>query len=72
MILGMAIIFVTAALLVLRKAKGRKISGGGIIIIGPFPIIFGSDARMVKTMVILAISLGVMFFALIFLQANVK
>ncbi len=29
-----------------EEAEGPKVSGGGVVIIGPIPIIFGSDRRM--------------------------
>ncbi|MEM2899984.1 MAG: DUF131 domain-containing protein [Thermoplasmata archaeon] len=49
--------------------------GGGLILIGPIPIVFGSDAKVTKTMLILAIVLtiisaflflGLILFGLLF------
>ncbi|RLI28390.1 MAG: hypothetical protein DRO46_04105, partial [Candidatus Hecatellales archaeon] len=41
---GFAVIFAGMLLTVIRG--GGK--GGGVILIGPFPIVFGSDAKTVK------------------------
>ena len=70
MILGVAISFIAAILLVFRGAKGRA-RGGGIIMIGPFPIIFGSDAKTVKVLIIIAMFFVVLYFSLFFLPAMI-
>ena len=36
---------------------GGKAKGGGVILIGPFPIVFGSDAKTARTLIYLAIAL---------------
>ncbi|WP_342305884.1 DUF131 domain-containing protein [Methanolobus sp. ZRKC5] len=38
------------------------VRGGGIIMLGPIPIIFGSDSKNTSTMVVLAIVLMVLYF----------
>ena len=43
-----------------------KVKGGGVIMIGPIPIIFGSDKESAKTAAILAIIL--MLLSLLFLK----
>jgi uncharacterized protein (TIGR00304 family) len=42
-----------------NEEGGRKteVKGGGVILIGPIPIIFGSDARWASVAVVLAIVL---------------
>ena len=70
MILGVAISFIAAILLVFRGAKGRA-RGGGIIMIGPFPIIFGSDAKTVKVLIVIAIFLMAVYLFLFFLPAMI-
>ena len=62
MILGTLLVFAVGVLLVLRQGKG--VMGGGIIMIGPFPIIFASDAKTVKTLIIIAIALMAMFLVM--------
>jgi uncharacterized protein (TIGR00304 family) len=55
---GFLFVFIATILLVLRsfKIKG-KVKGGGAIIIGPFPIVFGTDKESVKILLILSIVL---------------
>ncbi|HDS45989.1 MAG TPA: DUF131 domain-containing protein [Methanomicrobia archaeon] len=43
------------------------VRGGGVIMIGPIPLIFGSDAGAVKVAVILAIVVMLLAFALFYL-----
>lgn len=38
-----------------RDSKG-KISGGGLIMIGPIPIMFGTDKKLVVMMAIVAVA----------------
>jgi uncharacterized protein (TIGR00304 family) len=45
---------------------GPRVRGGGVIMIGPIPIIFGSDKDSAKTLVILAIIL--MLISLLFFR----
>ncbi|GBE55531.1 MAG TPA: DUF131 domain-containing protein [Euryarchaeota archaeon] len=40
--------------------------GGGIVLIGPFPIIFGSDTQSVKSLIILATILIVVVYFLFY------
>ena len=46
-ILGALVIVVATLLFLLRR-------GGGIIMIGPVPIVFGSDAQTVKALIVFA------------------
>jgi uncharacterized protein (TIGR00304 family) len=58
---GMLVILVAILLLFLSNVKGEgKAKGGGVIIIGPFPIIFGTDKESVKTILLLSIALTVL------------
>ena len=67
-VLGMALIFagiliviVAVLLLFLSSAEKRaKIRGGGAIIIGPIPIIFGTDKESLKTILLLSLALTVL------------
>jgi len=47
----------------LRGAAGR-VNIGGIIFVGPFPIIFGSDRRFLRMMLIASLILAVIFLIL--------
>ena len=43
-----------------QEGGERKVRGGGVIIIGPVPIIFGTDRQSVKVLLVLAIVLVVL------------
>ncbi len=70
--LGVALIFVgilmvlaAIVLLFLSSVKKEgKTRGGGAIIIGPFPIIFGTDKESVKTILLLSLVLTILFIIL--------
>jgi len=48
----MAISFISEA-----RKNGAEIKGGGVVMIGPFPIIFGSDMKWASVAIALAIML---------------
>ncbi len=55
---GFFVTFVATVLLFLTAFKEKgKVKGGGAIIIGPFPIIFGTDKESVKILLLLSIVL---------------
>ncbi|MFB0501472.1 MAG: DUF131 domain-containing protein [Candidatus Bathyarchaeia archaeon] len=58
---GFLIAFVAVVLLFFMTVGGKgKIRGGGAVIIGPFPIVFGTDKESVRTLLLLAIVLIVL------------
>lgn len=64
--LGMALIFVgvlimviAVVLLSISGARKGKVRGGGAVIIGPVPIVFGTDEKMLKTVLLLSLGLTV-------------
>lgn len=63
-IFGFILAFVAAITLSFRGGSRRNgVRGGGAIIIGPFPIIFGSDKQSVKILFLLSIILiGLLIF----------
>ena len=70
--LGFMVVFL-AALLVLRKGapfRGRT-RGGALIMIGPIPIVFGTDKETVKILLILSMILVVIVLVVMLLpQVN--
>lgn len=52
-----------------RQRTGPAVRGGGVVLIGPLPIIFGSDTKLTIVLVILAIIMMVvmMFFLFYFI-----
>jgi uncharacterized protein (TIGR00304 family) len=57
---GILIIIIAVVLLFVSGAKKGKVKGGGAIIIGPVPIIFGTDKKSLKTVLLLSLALTVM------------
>jgi uncharacterized protein (TIGR00304 family) len=57
---GVLIIIIAVVLLSVSGAKRGKVKGGGAIIIGPIPIIFGTDKKSLKTVLLLSVALTVM------------
>jgi len=56
--------FVAVILLAIRsRGTGGQTRGGGVLLIGPIPIVFGSDRESVRTLMILAIVLIVIVLA---------
>ena len=61
-LIGFAVAFVAMIWLVLSGARGgkAKVKGGGAVIVGPIPIVFGTDKESVKILLILSIVLVVL------------
>lgn len=67
-IIGFILAFVAFILLVAKAASGTgKTRGGGVLFIGPIPIIFGTDRESAKTLMILAIVLIAIFLVFMLL-----
>lgn len=60
--LGTIIVLAAFVLLFLSSLKSGRARGGGALIVGPFPIVFGSDRESVKTILWLSIALTVLLF----------
>jgi uncharacterized protein (TIGR00304 family) len=72
--LGIALIvigiFVIVATIILSSrggAKKDKVHGAGVIMIGPIPIIFGTDNKSVKVVLALALALTIVVLIIIVL-----
>jgi uncharacterized protein (TIGR00304 family) len=57
---GVLIIVVAVVLLFVSGGKNGKVKGGGAILIGPIPIIFGTDKKSLKTVLLLSLALTVL------------
>ncbi|MEM3377461.1 MAG: DUF131 domain-containing protein [Candidatus Bathyarchaeia archaeon] len=66
--IGVLIIIVTLVLFCVSSAKTAKFCGGGAVIIGLIPIIFGTDRKSLKTVLLLSLTLTVMLVFLIIVQ----
>jgi uncharacterized protein (TIGR00304 family) len=60
--MGFAIVIIAIILLFLKNAKSEKgkVKGGGVVIIGPIPIIFGTDKESVKIILVLSVILMIL------------
>jgi uncharacterized protein (TIGR00304 family) len=64
---GVLIIVIAVILLSISGAKKGKVKGGGAIIIGPIPIIFGTDQKSPKTVLLLSLALTVLLVVVMIL-----
>jgi uncharacterized protein (TIGR00304 family) len=59
--IGVLVIIVAIVLISVSGAKGEgRVRGGGVIMIGPIPVIFGTDKKSLKTVVLLSLALTVL------------
>ena len=59
LIVGIIIIVIALILASISGKKEDKLRGAGVIMIGPIPIIFGTDKKSVKSIIALALALTV-------------
>ena len=65
---GVVITAVAVFLLSVRGAGKGKVRGGGAVIIGPIPIIFGTDKKSLRTILVLSLVLTVLLLVVIIVQ----
>ena len=53
---GLLVAFAAIIMIMTGKKGDRQVRGGGILFIGPIPIIFGTDNQSVKILVLLVIA----------------
>lgn len=70
--IGMLLIFFGILSETLKAKEGEKsgVRGGGVILIGPIPIVFGTDVGAIKWVLILTII--VMILAILFFSGKIK
>ena len=57
--IGVLIIIIAVIMVSVSGARKGKVKGAGAIIIGPIPIIFGTDKKSLKTVLLLSLALTV-------------
>lgn len=57
---GFIVTFAAILLLFFKTLQGGEVRGGGAVIIGPFPIVFGTDKESVRILLLLSIALIVL------------
>jgi uncharacterized protein (TIGR00304 family) len=55
---------VTVAMFSEARKGGAQVKGGGVVMVGPIPIIFGSDMKWASVAIVLAIILLLLTFIL--------
>lgn len=66
-IIGILLVFIGTALLSSGKEESNgKVSTGGVILIGPIPIVFGNDKNMVSLAIVGAIIIMVIAYILFY------
>jgi uncharacterized protein (TIGR00304 family) len=65
---GIIIIFAAIILASKGSAKKGRVRGAGIIMIGPIPIIFGTDKKSVKTVLTMALALTIIALIIVILN----
>lgn len=63
---GILLFFIT----LLRQSRDHKFEGGGVLIIGPVPIVFGTSQKVSAILIVLAIALTLIVLAT-FILANI-
>jgi uncharacterized protein (TIGR00304 family) len=59
--IGVLVIIVAIVLISVSGAKGEgRARGGGVVMVGPIPIIFGTDKKSLKTVLLLSLALTVL------------
>ena len=67
---GFALAIIATFVAILRSAKGtRQVRGGGVVMIGPVPIVFGTDKESVRILILLGIVLMIVMLLFSLLPA---
>jgi len=70
-LLGIVLIFISILLsLLMSLGKERKVRGGGVVIIGPLPILLASDREMARLAFLLTLLSIILFLFLIVLFSS--
>ncbi len=64
LLLGM--LLVAAGMLAQAGKQGAEVRGGGVVLIGPLPVVFGTDAQSVRTLLILTLLLILVVYLLFY------
>lgn len=57
---GIVILVMALLLLIISSIKDGRVRGGGAIIVGPIPIIFGTDKKSLRTVLLLSLILTIL------------
>jgi uncharacterized protein (TIGR00304 family) len=65
MVVGIIVIVIAVIIASMGDTKKGKVRGAGVIMIGPIPIIFGTDVKSIKTVLALALALTIIVLVII-------
>jgi len=71
-IIGVILALLAIVMMIIHAGRGERAKGAGIILIGPIPIVFGTDKQSVKLLVILVIVLMLVVLTLMTLPYLVR
>jgi uncharacterized protein (TIGR00304 family) len=66
LLLGIVLIIIGIVLITLSSISSAQVKSGGVVVIGPLPIIFGSDKDMITIAVIGAIIVMAIGFLIVY------
>ena len=66
LLLGIVLIIIGILLITLSSISSAQVKSGGVVVIGPLPIIFGSDKDMITIAVIGAIIVMAVGFLIVY------
>ena len=69
LIIGLVIVLIGMALLLVGSMEGGNVSTGGFVLIGPFPMVFGSGTNG-SQLALLAVVTGIVILVLVFTFAG--
>ena len=67
-LVGVFIIVLAIIVLSVRSAGKSKVRGGGAVIIGPIPIVFGTDKKSLKTVVSLSLAITILLLVVMVIR----
>ncbi len=62
--LGVAVLITATVLAGVLRSKNGKVKAAGVVIIGPVPIVFGSDKKSVKSILALSVAFTTLIIVL--------
>ncbi len=70
-LVGSVVIAIAFLLILLSGIKGKgRIKGGGVVLIGPIPIVFGSDAESAKKVLLMSLVLAIIAMAVLVIYSQ--
>ena len=66
MLVFLGMLLAVAGMLVQAGKQGAELRGGGVVLIGPLPVVFGSDTQSVKAVVLLTLVLILVVYLLFY------